>query len=486
MQYELNIEEVSAISRKLHFVVAASEVDTELNRAFRDLKKKVRLPGFRPGKVPQNMIEARYGQQVRGEVSGRLIEASYREAMVDLEVTGRPEVEARGEVVRGDTLSFTIAVAVRPQVEVKGHKGLAVQMPVATVTDADVDSAMQRQLASQARIDEVGDDRPVKEGDLVVTALKLMNGDEELASEEGTMLHTTMESYYPGVEALLIGMKKGESKTEDIQIGENAGFEHLRGVSCTATVEVVGIQETVIPELDDALAEQLGFEGGAKGARAKVKEQLQTFAEDNGKNAARVQILEKLVETNEFEIPEGMIQEQLSALVDELRTRRSYMGQDPNGLRLNDNEMAELRGRAEFAARASSILTGVARQEGIEVTDADMDEKIQEIADARGQDIEAVRGMVERENAADMINARIMEEKTLEWLISNAKVTRTEPKDEAKDEPKAKASAPAADADAAFNAKMKKDELLAIAQAKGLDVNAKMKKADILAALQGA
>jgi len=477
MQYELNIEEVSSISRKLHFIVAASEVQTELDRAFRDLKKRVRLPGFRPGKVPQNMLEARFGHQVRGEVSGKLIEASYREAMTDLDVTGRPEVEARGEVSRGDSLTFTIAVAVRPQVEVKGHKGLAVEMPVAKVTDADVDSALQRQLASQARIEEVTDDRAIKEGDLVVISLKLVDGEQELASEEGTMIHTGMERYYPGVETLLVGMKTGETKTEDITIGENAGFAHLQGVSCTATVEVVGIQETIIPELDDELAEQLGFEGGVKAAKLKVREQLQTFAEDNGKNAARVQILETLVETNTFEVPEGMVEEQLSGLIDELRTRRAYMGQDPNGLRMTDSEMAELRGRADFAARASSILTGVARLEGIEATAEDLEAKLQELADARGQELDAVRAMVERENASDMLLARILEERTLEWLIDNAKITRTEAKE---------APAAVAEGGAEWNAKMKKDELLAIAQGMGLDVQAKMKKADILAALESA
>jgi trigger factor len=479
MQYEVNIEEVSAISRKLHITVAASEVDSELNRAFKELGKKVRLPGFRPGKVPQQMLEARFGSQVKGEVSGKLIEASYREAIDGLDVTGRPEVEARGEVTRGTQLSFTIAVAVRPEVVVKGHKGVAVEMPVATVTDADVDSALQRQLASQTRIEEVTDGRAVKAGDLVVTALTLKNGDEVLAEEEGTMLHTSMEQYYPGVEVLLIGMKPGDTKTEDITIGAEAGFEHLQGVSCTATVEVVGIQETIIPELDDALAEELGFEGGAKGARVAIKEQLKTFAEDSGRNAARVQILEKLVESNEFEIPDGMVEEQLSALVDELRSRRSYMGQDPEGLRLSETELADLKTRAEFAARASSILNGVARQEGIEASEADVTEKLQEIAESRSQDIEAVRAMVEREGAIEMIKARILEEKTLEWLLDAAKVTKTKPA------PPPAATAPASDA-GEWNAKMKKDELLAVATAKGLDVHAKMKKADIVAVLEGA
>ena len=96
MQYEMNIEEVSAIGRKLNFTVASGEVKVELERAYRDLMRKVRMPGFRPGKVPRKMIEARYAPQVKHEVFGKLIEAAYREAVRDLPVAGRPEVVEQG------------------------------------------------------------------------------------------------------------------------------------------------------------------------------------------------------------------------------------------------------------------------------------------------------------------------------------------------------------------------------------------------------
>jgi hypothetical protein len=163
-------------------------------------------------------------------------------------------------------------------------------------------------------------------------------------------------------------------------------------------------------------------------------------------------------------------------------------GRTPDGLRLNDAEVADLKTRAAFAARAGAILSGVARQESIEATEDNVAEKLQEIADSRGQDIEAVRAMVAQEGATEMIKSRILEEKTLEWLLDNAKVTKTEPKKEstAKKAP-AKKTAEAAPAGAPeWNAKMKKDDLLAVAKDLGLDVNAKMKKAEIVSVLQGA
>ena len=482
MQYEMNIEEVSKIGRKLHFTVASNEVKVELEKAYKDLMRKVRMPGFRPGKVPRKMIEARYGPQVKGEVSGKLIEAAYREAVRELPVAGRPEVVDQGDV-RGDTeLTFSIAVDFRPEIEVSGHKGVAVDMPVAKVTKADIDRAIGQRLASQARIEEVTDDRAVQPGDLVVTALTLTQSGNELVNEPGTMIHTAAERYYPGVETLLIGLKTGDEKSEEVTIGAHADNEELRGETVLAKVKVVNIQAHVVPELDDEVAKALDFEN-AKDMTAKVKAQLAEFAENTGRNQARVSVLEKLVETNQFEVPQGMIDEQLNALVDELRMRQAYMGQDPRQLKFSDAEMADLRVRAEFAARASCVLDGVARQESLEVSDADLEAKIQEMAEQRGQPVEAIKGYIEQENASAMLSARILEEKTLDWLLDNAKITKVDPP--APDAPAA-AEASTTGGDVSWNKSMKKAELLAAAKEMGLEVNTKMTKPQIIEALENA
>ena len=481
MQYEMNIEEVSNIGRKLHFTVDSGEVKVELERAFRDLMRKVRLPGFRPGKVPRKMIEARYGDQVKHEVFGKLIEATYREAARDLPVAGRPAVVEQGDVRSDLDLTFSIEVDFKPEIEVKGHKGVAVNMPVAKVTKADIDRAISQRLAGQARIEEVTDSRAVQSGDLVVTQLTLTQSGNELVNEPGTMIHTVAERYYPGVEGLLIGMKAGEEKSEEVTIGQHTENENIAGETVLAKVKVITIQAHVVPELDDEVAKALEFDD-AKDMKAKIKAQLGEFAENTGKNQARVNVLEQLVELNTFDVPQGMIEEQLNALVEELRMRQAYMGRDPSQLQFSDAEMADLRTRAEFAARAGVVLDGVARQEKIEVSDEDLEAKIQEMADQRGQPVEAIKGYIEQEGAASVLTARIQEEKTLDWLLDNAKVTKVDPPKA--DEPAAAEAPKAASAD--WNKSMKKAELLDVAKGLGLSVTTKMTKPQIIEALENA
>jgi trigger factor len=259
-------------------------------------------------------------------------------------------------------------------------------------------------------------------------------------------------------------------------------------------VTVQAIQANQIPELDDELATELGYEGGADAMRAAIRMEIESAVQDEGRTQARVALLQKLVEGNDFDVPEGMVNEQLQALTEELKVRRAYAGEDPRSIRFSEAEMADLRGRATFAAKASVILAAVARQEDIAVSDADLDAKIEEIAQLRGQTVQAIRGYLEREDAIPVLTDRILEEKTLEFLLENAEleVTEATAAPAAEEAPAAEAAAeeapPAAEeapAAPSWNKKMKKAELLEIAKGLGLDVNTKNKKDEIIAALEG-
>ena len=508
MQYDLRIEDVSPIRRRLHITVESAQVQGELTRALREYKNKVKLPGFRPGKVPQNLIEARFGKQIKSEVSGRIIDRTYRLVVDKLDVAGQPALEDSGEIEAGNSFTFVIGVDVKPAVTVSGYHGVVVPYVVPVVSEVQVDAAVASRVRSQSRIVEVQDDRPVQSGDLVLTSLTLKDGESVVAEEPGTMVHTTAERYYPGVEALLMGQSKGSKVTGSVTIGAGAVRDELRGQTLTLEAEILAIQAQVAPALSDELAAELGFEGGADGMRLGLRAKLQETADEGARNQSRVDLLQKLVELNPFDVPAGMVDEQLQALVEELRVRRAWTGQDPRSIRFTDAEIADLRQRAMFAAKASCILAAVAELESIAVGDDDIDAKIREIADMRGQAVEAIRGYLEKENAFPVLRTRILEEKTLEWLLEQAKLEALDaaPAAEAPAKAPAKASkakakaadeaapapveaAPVAAAPAAaaeWNAKMKKDDLLAIAQGRGLDVNSKMKKEELVAALEAA
>ncbi|MEL6312159.1 MAG: hypothetical protein AAFQ17_07335, partial [Pseudomonadota bacterium] len=251
-------------------------------------------------------------------------------------------------------------------------------------------------------------------------------GDEETAREAGTLIKTDEERYYPGVEALLYGMKKDEEKVGAVTIGENTIFEHLRGKEFQASVKVLNIQAQTVPALDDALAETMGYEGGADAMRAALRMKLEQSREEAARNDARVLLLQSIVNDNDFEIPDAMVDEQLQALVEELKVRRAYSGQNPDQIRFSDAEMSDLRRRATFAAKASVLLESIARKEEINVGDDVIDARIAEIAGMRGQTPEAIRGYLLKENAMDTLRARLSEEKTLEWLLEHAALQHEE------------------------------------------------------------
>jgi trigger factor len=222
-------------------------------------------------------------------------------------------------------------------------------------------------------------------------------------------------------------------------------------------VKVVGIQAQVVPELNDELAGELKYEGGAAGMRNAIRAQLQEQVDETAKNQARAALLRALVDANAFEVPSGMVNEQHQALLEELRIRRAYSGQDPRTMRLSDAEAADLRERATFAAKASCILMAVAKKEGIEAQDADIQKKIQEIAELRGQAAEAIRAYLDRDDAMETLKTRILEEKTLEWLIERSKLVEEKPGEATAE------AAPAVDAEAEAapkkkSSKKKKDE----------------------------
>ena len=517
MNYDLQIEDVSSIRRRLSFTIDGGTIKNELDREFRTLSKKVRLPGFRAGKVPRYLLEARFGNQVRSDVAGRLIERSYAEAAKDLDVAGRPAIEEQGQVAPDQPFTFAVGVDVRPTVEVSGYRDLKVPYPLRAVTEDEIDGQVERLLAGKARIAEVTDGRPVQDGDFVLTELVLKDGDEEVVSEAGTLINTRGERYYPGVEALLLGLGKDEGASGDVTIADSTLLEQLKGRSLQATVKVLGIQANTIPELTDELATELKYEGGIEGMRGALRFRLEQSREEEARNQAQVKLLEALVAGNEFDVPEALVEEQLNALVEELKVRRAYQGQDPRSIRFSEAEIADLRRRAVFAAKASCILASVAAANELEVNDADIDAKINEIAEMRGQAAEAIRGYLEAEGATGILRDRIMEEKTIGWLLENVELETLSPEELAEREAaaappkkaaapakapakaakapakpakaKAEAAAPVEEAPAAaaaapsWNAKMKKDDLLAVARELGIEVTTKMKKDEIIEAL---
>ncbi len=419
---KVDISNVSSFQRKLDFVVPAADVKKQLDDAFRKLACQVRMAGFRKGKAPRRVLEGRFGPKVRMDVADQLIQRSYVTAITEneLQPVGQPSLAESKEIKGGTDFEFSITVDVRPEVALDNITGIEVVFPKYEVKDDEIDAAVKARLEGNARLVEVTD-RGVEIGDMVLCELTVTDGDDEVAREIGTMIRTEADPYYPGVEAFLAGMKADEEKSGKVTFGEDARTEEVAGRELDVAAKVISIQTNQVPELTTEIAEELGFEGGIEGMRNALSAQLAAGREEMARNQARANLLEKLIELNPFDVPEGMVESSLKMLVEELKMQQAWRtGQDPKKIHFPEAQLADLRQRAAFASKAGLILEFVSKTENIDVTDADLDAKYAELAEARGQTVEAVKGWFVKDGATDELKDRILEEKTLEWLLERA------------------------------------------------------------------
>lgn len=442
----MNIEVVSenAYARKVKITVPADSVRAALDKAYKDVMRRAKLPGFREGKVPRKVIEARFGPGIANDVAGDLIQSAWTKTLDEhgIDPVSRPSVTEQSEVKSGQDFTFSIGVEVKPEVEAKVIDKLEVYWPEWEITADEVQASLDARRQGASRLASV-EGRPVQAGDTVQVEITVKDGDTVVVSEPGTLVRTVGESWLTGVESLLEGLSIGDDASGDVAFSADARNEDVAGKTLATTVKVLAIQALTAPELDDALAEELGYDNLAD-MTDKVKAELAGGREEGARNQARANLLEKLIAANPFDVPQGMIEANLRMLMDELKLQQAYQGVDPRNVRFTEAQVADLRIRAVFAAKGGLLLESVASQGKLEVTDADIDAKLTELAESRGQTLEAVKGWFQKDDGMEDLRQRLLEEKTLDFLLDKAVITHEAPEVvEGSDQPDAVEAKPA-------------------------------------------
>lgn len=446
----MNIEVVSenSFARKVLVTVPAADVRAELDRAYRTYERRARLPGFRQGRVPRQVLEARFGQGIAAEVAESLVQRGWSAAMRDhgIEPVSQPSLLDQGTVAAAVDFTFTIGVDVKPAVALSTYKGLKVEWPEFALPEGLVEAGVERRRRTQARLAAV-EGRPVELGDTVQVKVTVVDGDTVVLDEPGTLVRTGSEQWLKGIEDFLVGMAVGEEKSGAVTFNEAARQEEVAGRTLAVTASVLSIQAMTVPPLDDALAKELGHDS-VDALRAAVQSELEAGRDEQARNQARANLLQALIDANPVDVPSGMVEQNVRLLQDELRYQAAYRGEDPNTLRFGDAQLADLRQRALFAARGALLLEAVWSAESIEVTEADIDARIAEIAAQRGQSVEAVRGWLAKDDGIEELSQRMLEEKTLDFLLDQSEVVKVAPDaaaPEAAEAPEASAAEPAAE-----------------------------------------
>ncbi len=416
--------EESSVKKSLSFEIEPEVVDREIADRARHYANRVKLPGFRPGKVPADVIRRRFRQQVLEDVAEKLVNKLVHD---ELEGRGlRPLATPRVTELKIDEnqpLTFKAEFEVLPIVEVPEYKGLPVKARSPKVTDEDVDREVDRLREEAARYDPV-EGRPAREGDFVVLDVQFTRADGTTGKrDENVLVEVGSKDNHKDLNGALSGMEPGQAKDVTLAYGEDHEQENLRGKTVAYRVALKGIKTKVVPSADDEFAKDLGEFGSLRELRDKVRSQLTAAEERKIDREVKNALLEALVQRAGFEVPDALVERHMMARTENAARGLALQGLDPAKVGVDWEKYRDgQREESVKAAKADILLDEIARREGVEALDGEVDAEVARYAERMKKTKETVRARMEKEGDLSALRARIREEKTLDLLKANARM----------------------------------------------------------------
>lgn len=422
---QVSIETTSGLERRLTVGVPAETVDTEVDSRLKQAMKNVRLPGFRPGKVPLKVMRQRFGASVRQEVLGEVMSRSFQEAVVkeQLKPAGNPTIEPRN-VAAGADLEYVATFEVFPEVEVVDIKDFTVARPQAEVTEEDVERIIEVFRKQQGNWEEV--DRAAEEGDKVTIDFAGTRDGEsfEGGTAEGSELELGSGRMIPGFEDGIVGMRAGEEKTLSLTFPEDYHQEELQGAAVEFKVTLHKIEALELAPLNEELFKAYGVEGDDEAAfRTEVAQNMERELKNAVSARVKQQVMDAVYDAyGDLDIPKSLITQEVDAL-------RQQMFQQFGGAAGQDLDLKSLLPDDMFAERAERrVKLGLVLAELIShfelKADADaVRAAVDEIAATYQDPEEVVNWYYGDQEQLSAIESRVLEDTVVDKLLEQAEVT---------------------------------------------------------------
>jgi len=408
-------------------------IEKDLNDTYREIGKTARVRGFRPGKVPKNVLKQVYGRQAAAQVTGTLIEQGLMHAVQEheLHIVAQPEMEEAPRLERGKPLTFKAKVEVRPKIDEVKMDGLEAWQKPVEVPDEDVDAEIERLRNEHAEIQVPEPMRQAEQGDLLTIDYTVtVDGDpKDDLGAEGRQVEIDDEHLLPALKEGLLGMKPGDEKTIEVAFEDDHPNPDLRGKTAEFFVKARELHEKLLPELDDEFAKDCGDYETLLELRLKIREGFEAAAKQRTEADLKDQLIDSLIQHNDIPVPPSMVQQQQQMMMYEMAQFMRMAGQQgaPGA-----DFFSGIEERAQRRVQAGILLGSLARQEGIEVTEADLEAKFQEIADRTGKHVAKVRADYQ-DSQREALESQLLEEKVMARLTERAKINEGErPEPEAK------------------------------------------------------
>jgi trigger factor len=423
---KVEIENINEVKRKFKIEVPSTEVTQEVDRAYRELGKRAKVKGFRPGKVPRSVLEMYYSKEIEQEVSDSLVRRSLGEALKDKDVNplNLNWPEPLPPVVAGQDFRYSVELEVPPEFTAQDYLGLKLGAPEVEVSDAEVDQRLDEIREHNALLQPPAEDRGIKAGDFVVLDYEgyFAGQPVEGAKAEGFYVEVGSGKFNADFERNLIGLKAGAESRFAVSLPDDFANPLIAGKVIEFQVKVIEVKEKIVAEMDDAFAQNLGgnFQTVAD-LRMAVREDIIKGKERERQANLENQVADQLLAHHQFEVPPSLVvQEQESLLRDQMERYGQY---GMNIANLDTAKMAEvLKPLAERRVRVRLILGRIADQENLTVDDGEVEVALARIAVHSGQDVNDLKKFYEERDLTGTLRQTLLDEKTMKMVLDKAEI----------------------------------------------------------------
>ena len=413
---------------KLEITVEAEKFNDAIKKVYFKSAKYFNIPGFRKGKAPMNIVEKYYGKEIFyedafNEVAGEALDEAVKEN--DLYVVSRPDIDVT-QIEKGKDLIFTAVMQTKPEAELGKYKGVEIKKIEYKVTAEDVNHELSHMQEHNARMITV-EDRPVESGNITTIDFEgFVDGKAfEGGKAEGHELEIGSNTFIPGFEDQIIGMKIDEEKDINVKFPEEYFSKELAGKDATFKVKLHEIKKKELPKLDDEFAKDVSEFDTLKELKEDIKKKQQKQNDDKAKYETEDAVIKAVCENVKVDIPSGMIETEVDNMIKDIEQRLSYQGLKlEQYLQMMGKTTEEMRKEYEPQAidsiKSRLALEAVIKAEKIEATEEEVDEKMKEMAKNYGKEND--EEFMKNENVRNYIKDGLTSQKAIEFLVKNAKM----------------------------------------------------------------
>src|SRR5687768_2371113 len=421
-----NVENLGTLERRVSMSVPLQDIERQVEAKLKQLARNVKMPGFRPGKVPMKLLAQTYGPQVRNEVLGDAVQKSFTDAVreANLRVAGYPKIEPKKDGANDQALEFSATFEIYPEVNVGDLSGASIEQPSVAVDDAAVDRTMQILRKQRARF--VAASRPARDGDrITVDFLGTVDGQPfEGGKAENFVLTLGEGRMLPEFEAALRGMSAGESKTFGVKFPDDYHGKAVAGKQAEFEIKLKNIDEPQLPELDAEFAKALGVADGDVGQmRAEIRANVEREVKKRIEARVKGQALDALLAAAPLELPKSLIEMEAQQLV-----QRAAADLQSRGVKLEQVPLApqHFEQTARRRVALGLIIAELARGQGLQPKPAEVRAMVEQEAQSYESPAEVVKWFYMQPQRLSEMEAMALEANVVKWVLSKAKVTEKE------------------------------------------------------------